>query len=209
MFFRKHWFFLMVLIMAICGVGLYYLQTRPPKEPIVIIKPVEPLPKSEVKVPTVRSTTAQLREPQPVDTFGGAQVSKEFIGAPPRDYSKGAGNPSPFENVPVDLYDFKATKATMTAHLNFFMANWDPKVYNREVNISMAIISNIDNAARATQLGLFTPEQAAEIHAVHDRYFDFKGVERGRIPQLMDEGYTRDEAGRIASEELLERWGVK
>ena len=48
MFLRKYWLPLSVFIVAIVGIGLYYLQTRPPKDPIVIYKPVEPLPKSEV-----------------------------------------------------------------------------------------------------------------------------------------------------------------
>ena len=46
MFLRKHWIGLTVFLVAIVGVGLYYLQTRPPKDPILVIKPVEPLPKS-------------------------------------------------------------------------------------------------------------------------------------------------------------------
>lgn len=48
MFIRKYWLPVTVFLVAIVGVGLYYLQTRLPKDPIVIIKPVEPLPKSEV-----------------------------------------------------------------------------------------------------------------------------------------------------------------
>ena len=51
MFLRKYWLPMTVFIVALVGVSLYYLQTRPPKEPIVIYKPVEPLPKSEVKAP--------------------------------------------------------------------------------------------------------------------------------------------------------------
>ena len=46
MFGRKYWIGLTVFLVAIVGVSLYYLQTRPPKDPILIIKPVEPLPKS-------------------------------------------------------------------------------------------------------------------------------------------------------------------
>ena len=43
MFIRKYWLPLTVFIVAIAGVGLYYLQTRPrpPKPPILIVKPVE------------------------------------------------------------------------------------------------------------------------------------------------------------------------
>lgn len=50
MYIRKNWFPLTVFIVAIVGVGLYYLQTRSPeKDPIMIIKPVEvEKPKAEV-----------------------------------------------------------------------------------------------------------------------------------------------------------------
>ena len=55
MFIRKYWIPLSVFIIAIVGVSLYYLQTRPPKEPIVIYKPVEPLPKPTVEKPEVET----------------------------------------------------------------------------------------------------------------------------------------------------------
>lgn len=45
MFGRKYWIPLSVFIVVIVGIGLYYLQTRPAKDPILIVKPVEPLPK--------------------------------------------------------------------------------------------------------------------------------------------------------------------
>lgn len=45
MFIRKYWLPLSVFIVAIAGVGLYLLATQPPKEPIVIYKPVEPIEK--------------------------------------------------------------------------------------------------------------------------------------------------------------------
>ena len=51
MFLRKYWIPITVFIVAICAVGLYYLQTQPPKDPIVIYKPVEPLPKSTEQPP--------------------------------------------------------------------------------------------------------------------------------------------------------------
>ena len=52
MFFRKYWIPLLVFIVAIVGVSLYYLQTRPPKEPILIVKPVE-FEKPPAKAPVV------------------------------------------------------------------------------------------------------------------------------------------------------------
>ena len=51
MFFRKDWIPLLVFIVAIVGVGFYSLQTRPPKEPVLIVKPVEPLEKPTAKTP--------------------------------------------------------------------------------------------------------------------------------------------------------------
>ena len=60
MFIRKYWLPLTVFLVAIVGVGIYYLQTRPPKDPIVIYKPVEPLPKStEQPKAEVRSEPSQ------------------------------------------------------------------------------------------------------------------------------------------------------
>ena len=41
MFLRKHWVGLSVLLIAIVAVGVYFLQTRTPKDPILIVKPVE------------------------------------------------------------------------------------------------------------------------------------------------------------------------
>ncbi|MCG9133853.1 hypothetical protein J5I95_19465 [Candidatus Poribacteria bacterium] len=222
MFFRKYWLPLTVFIVALVGVGLYYLQTRPPKDPILIVKPVEV--EKQQPQPTAKAAVGDTSQgghfhadgtwhgephepPSRVDTSEPVQVSG--ISAPQREYNAGAGNPHPWEHVPVDLYDFEATKAAMIENINFFKANWDPKVYNRDVSIATAIIENIDNAARATQLGLFTPEQAAEIHALHARYYEFKGVIPGRVRQLEDEGYTLKKAIEIAAEERLQRWGVK
>ena len=41
MFLRKYWLPMTVFIVALVGVSLYYLQTRPPKDPVLIVKPVE------------------------------------------------------------------------------------------------------------------------------------------------------------------------
>ena len=51
MFLRKYWIPLSVFLVAIVGVGLYYLQTRPPKDPIVIIKPVDVEKPKETEAP--------------------------------------------------------------------------------------------------------------------------------------------------------------
>lgn len=51
MFLRKYWIPLSVFIVAIASVGLYMLATQPPKDPIVIYKPVEPIEKPTQQQP--------------------------------------------------------------------------------------------------------------------------------------------------------------
>ena len=143
-----------------------------------------------------------------VDTPEPVQVS-DALEAPQREYNRGAGNPHPFENVPVDLWNFEATKAAMIENINFFKANWNPKVYNREVSIADSLTANISNAAMSPEFGLFTPEQCKELRALRMELLAFKGVESGRVKALQDQGHTLDEALRIATDETLQRQGVK
>ena len=120
--------------------------------------------------------------------------------------NKGAGNPHPFENVPVDLWDFEATKAAMIENINFIKANWDPKVYNREVSIADSLTANISNA---TDMPIFTREQRKELKALRMELLAFQGIEIGRIKALQEQGYRADEAAKIATDETLQRWGLK
>ena len=60
MFLRKNWLPLSVLLIAIVAVSLYFLQTRPPKEPILIVKPVEfekQQPQPTAKAPVAAETS--------------------------------------------------------------------------------------------------------------------------------------------------------
>ncbi|MYB02275.1 hypothetical protein F4X90_21760 [Candidatus Poribacteria bacterium] len=57
MFLRKYWIPLSVFLVLIVGIGLYMLAIQPPKDPIVIYKPVEPLPKSPVAEAPVGDTS--------------------------------------------------------------------------------------------------------------------------------------------------------
>lgn len=86
MFLRKYWIPLSVFVVAIVGVGLYMLAIQPPKDPIVIYKPVEPLPMAHGTKASVEETsqgghfhadgtwheaevhpTAEVSQPQPQD----------------------------------------------------------------------------------------------------------------------------------------------
>ena len=74
MFIRKYWIPLLVFIIAIVGVGLYVLQTRPPQEPILIIKPVE-FEKQPAKAPVVE-------QPEPVGHVHEDRTRHEGAQAP-------------------------------------------------------------------------------------------------------------------------------
>lgn len=99
MFLRKYWIPLSVFIVAIAGIGLYLLATQPPKDPIVIYKPVEPLPKSEAKAPvgdtsqggdfhadsTRKNEGLHETEVQPTTTVKGIEYSPNLTKA---EYAK-------------------------------------------------------------------------------------------------------------------------
>ena len=72
---RKYWLPLSVFIVTIIGVGLYLLQTQPPKQPVVIIKPVEvkkstatQLLKAQTQTPSVPDVMEMINTIQSVET---------------------------------------------------------------------------------------------------------------------------------------------
>ena len=118
MFFRKYWIPLLVFIVAIVGVGLYYLQTRPPKDPIVIITPVEPLEKPTAEVSPI-GDNSHTDPPAPVAFADGVhptsvssnplfadgvpehlQCPKEFVGVYRREAKENFR-----QRVPRSIYD--------------------------------------------------------------------------------------------------------
>ena len=220
MFLRTHWIGISVLLVALCAVGVFLLRDETPKEPIKIYKPVQPLEKQTAQAPVAETPQgghwhgdewhaepheAEVEAPQ-IATERVSNVSTE-VSTPSRvEYDTGAGNPPPWEHVPVDLWDFEATKAAMIENINFVKANWDPKVYNREVSIANAISHNIANAAMS---GIYTDERGRELNGLYSSLLQFKGVDVKRVLQLEDEGHATAEAIRIAAEERLARWGVK
>ena len=142
----------------------------------------------------------------PVSDILLTTASEDAYQALREKYPEQTQNPHPFENVPVDLWDFEATKTAFMDHFNFYVEHYDPKEggsHTRELRIASAIMANIHNAARPW-VGLYTPEQREEINAMHRRYFDFKGVKvnHERVWELVhDEGYSVSEALRISREE--------
>ena len=136
-------------------------------------------------------------------------------------YPEQTNNPHPFENLPVDLQDFEATKEAFMDHLNFYVEHDGGKaeVFNssREIRIANAVLMNIANAAdadvdRTSLVGddsflPFTLEQSKEIKAMHRRWRESEGY-ISRIDKIMTEkGVTRDEAHRISIYERLKSKG--
>ena len=160
--------------------------------------PVEPPVTAETQV----SPTRPSREP-PSWASWDFQAAYQGLREAYPDQTK---NPPPFENVPVDLWDFEATKTAFMENFNFYVKHYDPKEgwsHTRELRIAAANMENIDNAAEPT-FGLFTPEQCEEIHEMHRRYFEFKGVKvnHDRVWKLVhDDGYSVLEALKISREE--------
>ena len=233
MFLRKYWVPITIFVVMLMSCSLILLQPRE-KPPIKISKPVE-TEKPEAKAPvgdtsqgghwhgdewhadpheahapadeTQRSQPRQLPETALDAQVSIASPAEEAYQALREKYPDRTSNPSPFENVPVDLWDFEATKKAFLDHFNFYVAQGGnkPEVFenNREVRIAYAVMTNIANAAKPW-FGVFTPEQCEEIDGMYDRYFDFAGVEvnHDRVSDLVhNEGYSVSEALDISSEE--------
>ena len=171
-----------MFIVAIVGVSLYYLQTRPPKEPILIVKPVE-YEKPPAKAPVVEQPEqvghvhedgtrhGEPHEPTAPSEVHESEISTFVSNAPQKKYTKESGNPLMFKGFPIDLSDFEATKAAMIENGNFYKANWDPYVFNSEVHRARVYIMNISSYVDS-MLCFYTPEQREEIRALHFSFID-------------------------------------
>ena len=93
MLLRKYWIPLLVFIVAIVGVGLYYLQTRPPKDPILIVKPVE------YEKPTAEAPVVE--PPQPDGHFKGSDGDRFDVSQPRETPSPSVGMPASEVSAPV------------------------------------------------------------------------------------------------------------
>ena len=175
--------------------GTWHAEPHAPATP-------KPAPPSAVTAQTQDAPRAPTRE-------AAAGVSPDFSAAYQElreKYPEQTQNPPPFENVPVDLWDFEATKQAFMDHFNFYMTHYDPKEggsHTRELRIASAVMAGIHNAAQPW-VGLFTSEQREEIKEMRRSYRSFKGVKvnHDRVWELVHkEGYTVLEALRISREE--------
>ena len=88
MFLKKNWLPLTVFVVVIAGVCLYYLQTRPPKDPIIIHKAVEVEREVPPKPPPPGETAesghwqGDVWHAEPHDAHMPVEVNPEVQGAP-------------------------------------------------------------------------------------------------------------------------------
>ncbi|MXV74412.1 hypothetical protein F4Z99_09050 [Candidatus Poribacteria bacterium] len=228
MFLRTYWVPITIFIAVLMSCSLILLQPRE-RPPIKIYKTTEietqtakpPPPGADPnghwhgdewhaaphEADTGDETPRSQPRPLPETALEGHLSPEEAYQALREKYPDRTNNPHPFENVPVDLYDFEATKAAFMDHFNFYVAQGGnkPEVFenNREVRIAYAVMTNISNAAQPW-VGLFTREQREEIKELRRRYREFQGVNvnHDRVWQLVkDEGYSVSEALDISREE--------
>ncbi|MDE0424271.1 MAG: hypothetical protein OXN25_05340 [Candidatus Poribacteria bacterium] len=161
------------------------------------------------ETPSADAAETRLSQPsQRPDIFTASEIAVAYQALRAK-YPKQTNNPPPFEDVPVDLHDFEATKTAYIDHFNFYVEHYDPEQgwsHTHELRIASAIMSNIRNAAYPT-FGLWTRAQCDEIREMHRRYFDFKGVKAlniTRVKELLDQGYSITEARNKASAEARE-----
>ncbi len=174
----------------------------------------EPHASATPKPPPPSAETAQTQNPPPRQSREPASWSSwDFQAAYQgirEKYPDQTQNPPPFENVPVDLWDFQATKNAFMDNFNFYMEQGGnkPEVFenNREVRIAFAVMEGIHNAAKPW-VGLFTPEQREEIKGMHRDLRRFNGI-ISPIEKIMEEkGVTREVAIRISTYEKLKSKG--
>lgn len=223
----KVWIPILIILLAVIG-GLFYGQlvnNQPASTRFIPVEtPQKPPPPGEthetghwhgdywhkapphegpVAPPEAEAEQTPTPDAQPTETTWDSQTAYQELR---EKYPKQTQNPPPFENLSVNLWDFEATKKAFMDNFNFYMKHYDPKEgwsHTRELRIAAANMSGIRNAAKSW-VGLFTPEQRAEIHEMHRRYFEFKGVKvnHDRVWELVHkEGYTVSEALRISREE--------
>lgn len=102
MFIRKYWKpTLTVFIVALVGVGLYSLQTRPPKPPILIVTPVEfeklPAKAQPAKAPVVEQTPqGHVHED---GTFHAEPRETPQLSTDARDTPEPVASPAPMETL--------------------------------------------------------------------------------------------------------------
>ena len=225
-------FMALVLVLVFVASGLLYLNTvnrqatrdiQRPQERVNAPKPPPPGETYESghwhgdvwhteshETPSADAAATRLSQPsQRPDVFTPSEITVAYQALRAK-YPKQTNNPPPFEDVPVDLHDFEATKTAYIDHFNFYVEHGGniPEVFesSRDIRIANAIMSNIRNAAYPT-FGLWTRAQCDEIREMHRRYFDFEGVKAlniTRVKELLDQGYSITEARNKASAEAKE-----
>ena len=194
MFIRKYWLPLSVLVVMICAVGLYYLQTQPPKEPIVIIKPVEPLPKSEVKVP--EGDTSQGGHVHEDGTWHeGPHEAEAPVEQPPT-----AQVSEPVEK-PAYIYDPDAKERP---------EGWDPELvfdagHGKKIDLNYRPLTEEEQAEYERLKATENPEHYGDKWESGLRITAIGNLKQKNSKVFLQALWEEEDAGKITREEVIKR----
>ena len=177
MFFRKYWIPLLVFIVAIVGVSLYVLQTRPPKEPIKIYKVVEP--EKPTEQPTTQAPVGDTSQGGHIHADGTWHEGPHETPQPPAQRTRQQVNASAPRQLPEDVFSAEYTAqvkaAVQTCVSNFPTSGDEQKIAAMDEAYGQFIDARND-AGRLSRLAYETKNpsyqaRADEIYALLEPFY--------------------------------------
>ena len=188
MFFRKHWFFLAFLLVAICGVSLYLLHINTPKEPILIIKPVEPLEKLTAETPVTETPTQ-----------GGHSHADGTWHEGPHETPPTAEKSEPVEK-PAYLYDPDAKERP---------EGWDPDLVfdtgEKKIDLNYRPLTEEEQAEYEHLKATLVPPEDYGVTEAGLRITAIGNLKEKNSMAFLQALWAEEDAGKITQEEVRKR----
>lgn len=217
MFLRKHWLPISVFVVLIVGIGLYHLQTQSPKDPIIIYKPVEPLPKSTQRTvdsetqPDVAPFEVQPENPADIETTDAAEEAtikmtrselRELI---KMEVDKRA--PALIEAEKAKLLEIKEAELAAAAALDDLNV-WVQK-FRVDFKAELAEIreADLDTMSEKEQLALFEKMLGVDgkLNEVFDRVAALPKRARDRVLESIEERFSNPDNAEYVLAEIQNR----
>lgn len=216
-FFRNRVFIGGFVLLICVAVGLYLLHTNSPKEPIVIYKPVEPLPKSTQRTvdsetqPDVATSEVQPESPADVETTDAAEEAtikmtlselRELI---KMEVDKRA--PALIEAEKARLHKIKEEELAAAAALDDLNV-WVQK-FRVDFKGELAEIrgADLDTMSEEEQLALFEKMLGVEgkLNEVFDRVAALPKLARDRVLESIEERFSNPDNAEYVLSEIRKR----
>ena len=217
MFLRKHWLPISVFVVLIVGIGLYHLQTQSPKDPIIIYKPVEPLPKSTQRTvdsetqPDVAPFEVQPENPADIETTDAAEEAtikmtrselRELI---KMEVDKRA--PALIDAEKAKLLEIKEAELAAAAALDDLNV-WVQK-FRVDFKAELAEIreADLDTMSEKEQLALFEKMLGVDgkLNEVFDRVAALPKLARDRVLESIEERFSNPDNAEYVLAEIQSR----